>query len=98
MSIATRASKKDGEKAKEADLACDQYNDLFKATKAVLHCEGSYHIHMHRYCAGASKYHSLPGNEQLYAVFVSYSGLLKLGSICFGQQNIDTFCTLYLCT
>ena len=42
---------------------------------------------MHRYCAGASKYHSLPGNEQLYAVFVSYSGLLRLGTICFGQQK-----------
>ena len=70
--------------------SCDQYDNLFKATKAVFHSQGSYHIHMHRYCAGVSKYHSLPGNEQLYAVFVSYSGLLRLGSICFGQRNIAT--------
>ena len=58
-----------------------------KTLTVVFHSEGSYHIHMHRYCAGASKYHSLPGNEQLYAVFVSYSGLLRLGTICFGQQK-----------
>ena len=59
MSRATRASKKDGEKAKEADLACDLCDGLFKGTEEVLYCEGSCRKHMHRYCAGVSKYHYL---------------------------------------
>ena len=51
--------KKDGEKAMEPDHVCDLCHDPLKATEETLHCEGSCGKHLHRYCAGVSKYHYL---------------------------------------
>ncbi len=57
-SRATR-TKKDSDKAKEAEPVCDLCVSPFKPAEEVLHYEGSCRKHMHRYCAGLSQHHYL---------------------------------------
>ena len=88
MSRATRTSKNDSEKAKEDDLACDLCDSLFKATEVVLHCEGSCCKHIHRYCAGVSKYHYLEmkNSSMSFVCFICTQRLHK--AEVQGVQNI----------
>ena len=44
------------------------------------------------------KLYSALGNTRNFLRASPHSGVLRLGFICFGQQNILIFCTQYLCT
>jgi len=102
MSRATKAPKKDGEKAKEPDCVCDLCDGPLKVMEETLHCKGSCGKHLHRYCASVSEYHYLELKNSS-SPFVCPQGLHRaevqdLQSVVAAlKDELNELCTGLLC-